>query len=516
MTCNPTYDLLVIGAGINGAGIARDAAGRGLRVLLIDQGDIGGATSSASTKLIHGGLRYLENYAFGLVRESLVEREILLTNAPHLMREQRFVIPHQPALRPRWMIRLGLALYDGLARGTWGGRAGKGPRMPGLKPASSLALRASLFGAPLKAELIHGFSYSDLATDDARLTLLNVVSAAQLGAQVMTHTRLVSATREEGMWNATLESGRSENREQTQCTARIIVNAAGPWVAEVRRAITGIDSAKSLRLVKGSHIVVPKLYQGDHAYLLQNTDGRIVFVIPYETEWSLIGTTEVVLTKPDARPTISAEEVNYLCAVTSQFFKKPVESTQVVWSFSGIRALFDDGRANASAVTREYRFVVDGDGKEAPMLSIYGGKLTTYRYLAERALEKLKPWLPNLRPAWTTSVHLPGGGLGPRGLPGLLLDLSQRYAMLPPELLEALARRHGDLVRRVLGTAQTVRDLGECFGGDLYAQEVDYMRVHEWARDVEDIIWRRTKCGLRMDEDGQRRLHSYLMSRVLL
>jgi len=489
------FDLFIVGAGINGAGIARDAAGRGLKVLLVDQGDIAGATSSASTKLIHGGLRYLEHYDFGLVRESLTEREILLANVPHLAREQRFVIPHQPALRPRWMIRLGLGLYDLLAGGS------------SLAHAESVDLHSSPYGYPLQAQFARGFAYSDLATDDARLTLLNVISAAQLGAQVLTRTRLVAARREQGEWRATLEDMQGQRSEHR---ARILVNVAGPWVAAVREMISGPACGGALRLVKGSHIVVPKLYQGEQAYLLQNADGRIVFVIPFERDFSLIGTTEMTLIAPDAQPSINADEINYLCAAVSAFMKKAVTPSQVVWSFAGIRALYDDGRAEASAVTREYRLVVDDEAGQAPLLSIYGGKLTTYRRLAERVLSRLSPWLPNLRAPWTAAVHLPGGGLGPRGLSGLLLELSQHYPMLRTELLEDLARRHGTLARRVLGSAQTERDLGEHFGGGLYAAEVDHMLAHEWARDIDDILWRRSKCGLRVDDAGKASLRDYI------
>jgi len=500
---DPVFDLLIVGAGINGAGLARDAAGRGLKVLIVDQGDIGGATSSASTKLIHGGLRYLEHYEFGLVRESLAEREILLSIAPHLAHEQRFVIPHTPAQRPRWMIRLGLALYDGLARGS------------SLKRAEALSFRGTPFGAPLRPEFARGFAYSDLATDDARLTLLNAVSAAQLGARAMTRTQLVGARRAGGQWKAVLQAADGAQRE---CAARILVNAAGPWTAELRKAIAG-DAAgpESLRLVKGSHLVVPKLYEGGQAYLLQNDDGRIAFVIPFEDEFSLVGTTEVPLDAPDAAPRMDAAEAGYLCGLVNRFFRTPLQPEQAVWSFAGIRALYnagDDGKGNVSAVSREYRLTVDGGAGEAPLLSIFGGKLTTYRHLAERVLERLKPWLPGLRPPWSASVHLPGGGLGKSGLPGLLLELSRRYPKLSPDLLHALAHRHGTLAGRVLGQAQTEAGLGEYFGGSLYAAEVDYLVAHEWAREADDILWRRTKCGLKTSEAARGRLADYLREKL--
>ena len=417
------FDLLVVGAGIHGAGLARDAAGRGLRVLLVDQGDIGGATSSASTKLIHGGLRYLEHFAFGLVREALAEREVLLSIAPHLVRAQRFVIPYAAAQRPRWLLRLGLALYDGLARGS------------SLERSEALALRGAPFGAPLKPEFAEGFAYSDLATDDARLTLLNALSAAQLGAQVMTRTKLLGARRAGGLWRAVLQAADGTQRE---CAARIVVNAAGPWAAEVRRLLSGAAGPEALRLVKGSHLVVPKRYEGEQAYLLQNADGRIAFVIPFERDFSLV----------------------------SRFFRRPLTPQQAVWSFAGIRALYDAGRDSASALSRESRLILDG-AQQAPLLSIYGGKLTTYRRLAERALERLKPWLPGLRPSWSAAVHLPGGGLGRSGLAGLLPAAAAGVARGP-----GAPPRHGGRARARPGanrvrSGRAFRRRSLCGGGRL-------------------------------------------------
>jgi len=493
------FDLLVVGAGINGTGIARDAAGRGLKVLLIDQGDIAGATSSASTKLIHGGLRYLEHYAFGLVRESLAEREILRGIAPHLTREQRFVIPHTPAQRPRWMIRLGLALYDGLARES------------SLARARSMHFPGTPFGQPLRPEFGDGFAYSDVATDDARLCVLNALSAAQLGATLRTRTRLQGAHRSGGIWQVTCSG--AEGRVE-KCAARIIVNAGGPWVATVRQTLVGAAGDRRVRLVQGSHIVMPRLYAGTHAYLLQQPDGRIVFAIPFEEDFTLVGTTEVPLQAPSPDPTVAPGEIEYLCTAVNRFFREAVLPEQRVWSFAGIRALFDDGQGDPSAVTREYRLEVDGARSEPPLLSVYGGKLTTYRHLAERVMRRLQPWLPGLRANWTAAVHLPGGGLGPGGLPALLVDLARRHPHLPPEWLGALARRHGTLARHVIGDATVERDLGPCFGGGLYAREVDHLCAREWAQAPEDILWRRTKCGLRVDAAGRAALADYLAERA--
>lgn len=438
MTKTADYDLLIVGGGINGAGIARDAAGRGIRSLLVDQGDFGGATSSASTKLIHGGLRYLEHYEFRLVAESLAEREVMLRIAPHLVTPLQFVMPHLPTLRPAWMIRAGLWLYDRM-----GGRS----CLPG---SCGVHLDGAGLGAGLKPEFRRGFAYWDTRVDDARLVIANLRSATDHGATVLPHTRLLSAKREGGVWAATLASPDGEWR----ITARVLVNAAGPWVADViGRCGTRMPAAR-VRLVKGSHIVVPRVHEGDHAYILQNTDRRIVFIIPWLDRWSLIGTTDVPVDDPDAPWAITPEETRYLIDAANRYLARPVAETDIVWSYAGIRPLYDDGKGDPAAITRDYTLVADErDG--ALELAIVGGKLTTYRKLAEAVLARLHPWLATNRGPWTANEVLPDG-VAPPGDPG--------------------------------------RD----FGGGLHQRDVEYFVEHEWARTADDILWRRTKAGLAM------------------
>jgi len=494
-TTDKLYDLLIVGAGINGAGIARDAAGRGLSVLLLDQGDIGGATSSASSKLIHGGLRYLEYYEFRLVAEALAEREVLLKIAPHLTRPLRFVMPHVPSLRPAWMIRLGLLLYDSL------GRLKRRATLPGSR---SLDLSRSPLGEALQDRYRKAFSYYDVATDDARLTLANARAAADLGARVMSRTRFMNARREQGIWHATLEGVAGEGRGEI--CARALVNAAGPWAAGVMAGLAMPRAGE--QLVKGSHIVVPRLYPGDHAFLLQNDDRRVVFLLPFEEIYTLIGTTEQGVDEPEATP-VSAGEIAYLCRAASRYTRIPVTPGDVVWKYSGVRPLTDDGGDNPSAVSRDYSFVLDeDDGDPTPSLSVIGGKLTTYRKLAESALAKLSPWFPHMGPAWTDSRPLPGGDFST--LPELVAELQQHHPDLPPAWLAQIARRHGSLAIAVIGDARSVADLGRDFGGGLYEREVRYFVEREWAVSVEDIVWRRSKAGLAMSEAQQRELADWL------
>jgi glycerol-3-phosphate dehydrogenase len=415
-SCMSHFDLVIIGGGINGAGIARDAAGRGLSVLMAEQHDLAWATSSSSSKLIHGGLRYLEYYEFRLVAEALAEREVLLSIAPHIVWPLEFVLPHEPHLRPAWMIRLGLFLYDHI-----GGRTN-------LAMSKGVALSADGYGAGLKPEFQRGFSYSDGWVDDARLVVLNARSAVDHGAQVLPRTRCSRARRDGALWRVTLTDASGER----EVTARVLINAAGPWVKHVIDNELGIGTRGKVRLVKGSHIVVPRIHDKRHAYILQNSDRRIIFLIPYEREFTLIGTTDVSVSDTDHRPEISKEEITYLCEAASRYTRRAVTAQNVVWAYSGVRPLYDDGSPDPSAVTRDYHFELDAGvhGEQAPLLSIFGGKITTYRKLAEHALEKLAHWLP-VNPAWTHREALPGGDFAPREHSGQQ-EAVLRLAWRPP------------------------------------------------------------------------------------
>ena len=496
------YDLLVVGGGINGAGIARDAAGRGLSVLLVERDDLAAHTSSWSTKLIHGGLRYLEHYEFRLVAESLAEREVLLRAAPHIIDPLAFVLPHEPHLRPAWMIRAGLFLYDRL-----GGRMTL-PRSFGAR------LAGERWGAGLKPRFTRGFVYSDARVDDARLVVGNAQDAQARGAQIRVRTRLVHAQRDGGVWRATLESS-----GVTQIvTARALVNAGGPWVKDVLASVSAEPVRDNVRHVKGSHIVVPRVHTESHAYILQNADNRIVFVIPYQDRYSLIGTTDVAVEAYDD-PAITPDEIDYLLALANGYLARPLARSDIVWTYSGVRPLYDDGTADPSAITRDYVIKVDAlpapvDGGRAPVLSIFGGKITTYRKLAEHALADLAPFFPAMRAPWTRTALLPGGDLPGGDRAKFASELAARYPQLPPALLRALAHRHGTRAFEVLGTARTRADLGEDFGNGLTAREVDHFVAHEWARDATDVLWRRTKCGLGMAPEARDRVAAYLSARV--
>jgi glycerol-3-phosphate dehydrogenase len=483
-----TFDLLVVGGGINGAGIARDAAGRGLAVLLVEKDDLASATSSWSTKLIHGGLRYLEHYEFRLVGESLAEREVVLRLAPHIVEPLAFVLPHEPHLRPAWMIRAGLFLYDRL-----GGRMTL-PRSFGVR------LEGTRWGAGLQHRFRKGFVYADARVDDARLVLLNAMSARDHGADVRTRTRFVSARRERGLWRATIAG--PGGRETV--TARAIVNAAGPWVADALATTDAKPSNARVRHVKGSHIVVPRVHAEDHAYILQNADKRIVFVIPFQDQYSLIGTTDAPAENFE-QPEISEHEIEYLLKLANAYLAKPLSRADVVWTYSGVRPLYDDGKSDPSAITRDYVFKVDtGDAPGgAPVLSIFGGKLTTYRKLAEHALSELKPFFPAMSPPWTEREALPGGDLPPGGIAFWIAEMQRRYPGLPAEVVAGVARRHGAAAPTVLGSAKSPSDLGEDFGGGLTATEITYLVREEWALTADDVLWRRTKCGLGLGP-GQR------------
>ncbi len=493
MMPSEVYDLLVVGGGINGVAIARDAAGRGLRVLLCEQGDLASATSSASSKLIHGGLRYLEHGAFRLVREGLAEREVLLRMAPHLVRPLRLVLPHGPGARPRWMLRAGLALYD---------RLGGARTLPATQ---RVDLRRDPFGAPLREGVRRGFAYSDCRTDDARLTVVSARDAMLRGAEIVTRSTFAAARREAAHWRAVLRDRGGTSRE---VASRILVNAAGPWVRDVL-ARSGLSSRARLRLVKGSHIVVPRLYDGEQAYLLQNDDRRIVFVIPFERDWSLVGTTELPFEGDPGAAEISAEEIAYLCRAVARWFKSPPLPADGVWSYTGVRPLYENGAHGAAAVSRDYVFDLDAEGP--PALSIFGGKLTTHRRLAEHALARLASHLPACGPPWTSGSVLPGGDTLPAGgIAALAGDLTRHYPFLDPRTGDRLARSYGGDAYRILGEAKNAAALGRAFGQGFSEAELRWLVEHEWARTAADVLWRRSKLGLRMTPQEARDVAGFL------
>jgi len=488
-----SVDLLIVGGGINGVAIARDAAGRGLGVLLCEKGDLAGATSSASSKLIHGGLRYLEHGQFRLVREGLAEREVLLRMAPHLVHPLRLILPLGPGARPRWMVRAGLYLYD---------RLGGARTLPGT---SGLDLRHDSVGAALQDTVRFGFAYSDCRTDDARLTIVSARDAAARGAEIRTRTALVGAHREAGTWRAVLRGSDGTTRE---VAARILVNAGGPWVREVLD-LAGLTTRAELRLVKGSHIAVPKLYPGDHAYLLQNDDRRIVFVMPFERGYSLIGTTELPFAGDPAEAQITPEETLYLCRAVARWFAAPPLPADVVWSYAGVRPLYEDRARDAASVSRDY--VLDLDVAGAPALTIFGGKLTTHRRLAEHALARLLPYLPGAGPPWTAGSILPGGdGFPAGGVAALAAELSRRYRFLAAATAERLAEGYGSDAYRILGDATSAAALGRAIGPGMTEAELRWLIGREWARTAEDVLWRRTKLGLAATPPEVQELTDYL------
>jgi glycerol-3-phosphate dehydrogenase len=473
-------DLVVIGGGINGAGIARDAAGRGLSVILCEKDDLAQGTSSRSGKLIHGGLRYLEYYEFRLVREALIEREVLLNAAPHIVWPMRFVLPHSPEQRPAWLVRLGLFLYDHL-----GGRK----KLPGCR---NIDLRHDPEGKPIRNEFTRAFEYSDCWVDDARLVALNALDAQERGAAVMTRTAANSARRVDGGWEVEFTSAAGE---KSRVRARAIANAAGPWVENVINGVAGSNSPRRVRLVKGSHIIVPKFWEGPQAYLFQNDDKRVIFVNPYEGGMALIGTTDIPYEGKAEDVAIDQREVDYLLAAVNRYLRTPLTKEQIVHSFSGVRPLYDDNAANPSAVTRDYVFDVAG---EPPMLSVFGGKITTYRKLAEHALDKLQPFFPGMKAPWTASAPLPGGDMPDADFERFLAGLRRSNPWLPEALAHHYARLYGTRTEEVVNGAVELAGLGRHFGGLLYQCEIDYLRKTEWARTAEDLLDRRTKHGLHL------------------
>jgi glycerol-3-phosphate dehydrogenase len=475
-------DLAIIGGGINGCGIARDAAGRGLSVALCEQGDLAGATSSASTKLIHGGLRYLEHCAFRLVREALMEREVLLAAAPHIIRPLRFVLPHHEGLRPRWMLRAGLFLYDAI-----GGRR----TLPGTR---TLDLSHDPAGTPLKPEMRHAFEYSDAWVDDARLVVLNARDAAERGAEILTRSRCSAAVAAADHWRLTITAPSG----QRTLRARVLVNAAGPWVADVLHAVVGCPSAPPVRQVKGSHIVVPRHFDHDRAYIFQNRDRRVCFAIPYEQDFTLIGTTDEDFTGDPAHVAISQAETRYLLDAVNAYFRIPVAADTIRWCYAGVRPLYDDGASAAQEATRDYVLKLESGDRSPAILSVFGGKITTYRRLAEQALEDLRPHLPAMGHPWTRGQSLPGGDLALADVPRAIEDLARRHPYLPAGAAPRLLRAYGTRSERILAGARAMADLGHHFGAGLTEREVAYLMAEEWAQTAADVVWRRSKLGLRM------------------
>jgi glycerol-3-phosphate dehydrogenase len=489
-------DLLVIGGGINGAGIARDAAGRGLKVLLCDKGDLAGATSSASSKLSHGGLRYLEQYEFRLVREALAEREVLLRIAPHIGRPLRFVLPLDSTLRPAWMISIGLFLYDHLARRSR------------LKSSRRLDLWMSQEGMPLKRQVTKAFSYYDGWVDDARLVVLNAMDAAARGAVILPRWSCHKVMRDGKRFAAQLLG---PGGQKMSVKARAIVNAAGPWAGRMLNQVTG--ERDPLRLVKGSHIIVPKLYEGDHAYILQNSDKRIVFAIPYEGKFTIVGTTDVAFSGDADDVAISQEEIKYLCAAINRWFLRPLLPDAIVSTYSGVRPLLDDEQADPSAVTRDYVLDVRGGGDEPVLLSVLGGKLTTYRPLAESAVGKLQLLFPDMSAPWTSSTPLPGGDIPDADIDAFEAAFKEDHPWLDEGIARRYVHSYGDRASIVLAGARNMSGLGRHFGAGLYEREVEYLVAHEWAETAGDILWRRTKIGLHISADGAAALADWLAQR---
>ncbi|MEM9425814.1 MAG: glycerol-3-phosphate dehydrogenase [Pseudomonadota bacterium] len=482
----PKVDLFVIGGGINGAGIARDAAGRGLSVVLCEKDDLAEGTSSRSGKLVHGGLRYLEYYEFRLVREALIEREVLLRNAPHIIWPMRFVLPHSPLDRPAWLVRLGLFLYDHL-----GGRK----QLPGTRV---LNLARDPEGAPILDKYTKGFAYSDCWVDDARLVLLNALDAAERGATVLTRSPCVSARRENGRWRVQAKS--TVTGEVRTFEAKVLVNAAGPWVTDVVNRVAGSNSSRNVRLVKGSHIIVPKFWEGRHAYLVQNTDKRVIFINPYEGDKALIGTTDIAYEGRAEEVTADEAEIQYLLDAVNRYFKETLVRQDVVADFSGVRALFDDGQGNPSAVTRDYVFDLDETGG-APLLNIFGGKITTFRELAQRGMHQIKHLFPAMGADWTDAAALPGGDMPGADYEAFQGELKRSYPWMPRALRGHYGRLYGTRTVEVVNGATSLEGLGHHFGGTLYEAEARYLAAREWAQTAEDVLWRRTKHWLHLTEE---------------
>jgi len=486
------YDLAIIGGGINGAGIARDAAGRGLRVLLVEQNDLAAGTSSASSKLIHGGLRYLEHHAFRLVREALAEREVLLGLAPHLVRPMRFVLPAYPGPRSALLLRMGLFLYDHLG----------GKKI--LPSTRTLDLTHHVLGTPLNRRYRLGFEYSDCSVDDSRLVLLNALDAAESGAVIRTRTRCVRAERSD-VWRLIL----TDHGRRDEATARVLVNAAGPWAGFVAENVLRVQEPSRLRLVKGSHIVVPRMFPHDRGYVLQSADGRVVFVLPFERDFTLIGTTDEDFAGDPAAAAPTGAEITYLCNSVNNYFRHDIGVGDVKWAFAGVRSLYDDGSRKPEDVTRDYHLTLDERFREAPLLTVYGGKITTYRRLAEAVLARLRHFF-HPRPAWTGEVPLPGGDFAWNALDAQVTQAQQAWPFLEEPHARRLVQAYGTRIDRVLGTAKGWDDLGIRFGADLTEAEVRYLTRHEWAENADDVLWRRSKLGLKFSEAEKETLGRFM------
>ncbi|AZO68246.1 MULTISPECIES: glycerol-3-phosphate dehydrogenase [unclassified Mesorhizobium] len=496
MDAPPIHDIFVIGGGINGCGIARDAVGRGFSVFLAEMNDLASGTSSGSTKLIHGGLRYLEFYEFRLVREALMEREILWKNAPHIIWPMRFVLPYAKGLRPAWLIRLGLFLYDHI-----GGRK--------LLPATkTLDMARDPAGKPLKPLFRKAFEYSDGWVNDARLVALNARDAADRGATIRTRTKVIGARREGGLWAVRLENTQTGDTEEVK--ARLLVNAAGPWVDQVLSATVGLNDVHNVRLVQGSHIVIAKKFDDPRAYFFQNKDGRIIFAIPYEEEFTLIGTTDQDYPGDPHGVKISDAEIDYLCAAASEYFAKPVKRSDIVWTYSAVRPLYDDGASKAQEATRDYVLKADGGEGTAPIVNTFGGKITTYRRLSESMLEKIEGFLGKRGKPWTANAPLPGGDFPASGFDAEVAKLKTAYPFLDARLARRLTRLYGTRARMLLGLARSNADLGRNFGADLYEAEVRYLVQNEWAMTAEDVLWRRTKRGLHLGREQAAALDEFM------
>ena len=492
----PVYDIFVIGGGINGCGIARDAQGRGFSCYLAEMNDLASGTSSGSTKLIHGGLRYLEHYEFRLVREALMEREVLWKNAPHIIWPMRFVLPYAKGIRPAWLIRLGLFLYDHI-----GGRKL-------LPPTKTLDMHEDPAGKPLKPLFTKAFEYSDGWVNDARLVVLNARDAADRGAVIRTRARVVSARRDGALWTVGVEDTRSGRVDTVR--AKLLVNAAGPWVDHVLAGAVGQNDVHNVRLVQGSHIVIRKKFEDERAYFFQNRDGRIIFSIPYEDDFTLIGTTDQDYQGDLGHVAISEAETDYLCAAASEYFSAPVRRADIVWTYSAVRPLYDDGASKAQEATRDYVLKGDGGKDAAPIVNVFGGKITTYRRLSESMLEKIESYLGRRGPSWTANAALPGGDFAVTGFAAEVDALRKDFPFLDRTHARRFMRLYGTRARTILGEARSAADLGRNFGADLFEAEVLYLINNEWALTAQDVLWRRTKRGLRLSPDEARGLEDYM------